>query len=527
MQSTVPVQAGDSSAPQTGGWNEGYVTAVDYPSSYFGELNPVCVALALLQAGLVPPQIQSVCELGFGQGVSIGIHAAGSRHAWYGTDFNPAHAAFAQSLAAASGSGARLFEQSFAEFCSRADLPDFDFICLHGVWSWISQENRRVIVDFARRKLRVGGVLYLSYNTQPGWAGMMPIRDLLARHVDVMAARGPGVVAGIEGAFAFAEKVLSLAPGFTLAHPFVSDWLKGMSSRDGRYLAHEYLNRDWHPMPFAELAEWLTEAKVTFAAPAAPLDRITALNLTSEQQALLAEIPDAVFRESVQDFMVNRQFRRDYWVKGPRRLSPAERLEAIRPHQVVLATHRADVSLKVTGALGEADLTGGVYDRILDTLADHKPTTIGQVADLMQPKGLQFDQVCEALTILHGKGTVFPVQDDAAQVVAATRAEKLNRYIIDKSRGSRGWSFLASPVTGGGIPVSRPQQLFLLARARGQKTPDEWAQTVWQIFSAQNEVMIKDGRTLQGAAENLAELTAQAREFAAKRLPVLTALQIA
>jgi len=44
-------------------------------------------------------------------------------------------------------------------------LPDFDYIGLHGIWSWISDENRQVIVDFIRKKLKVGGVLYISYNT--------------------------------------------------------------------------------------------------------------------------------------------------------------------------------------------------------------------------------------------------------------------------------------------------------------------------------------------------------------------------
>jgi hypothetical protein len=31
---------------------------------------------------------------------------------------------------------------------------------------------------------------------------------------------------------------------------------------------------------------------------------------------LLNELPDPTFRQSVRDFMVNQQFRRDYWIKG-------------------------------------------------------------------------------------------------------------------------------------------------------------------------------------------------------------------
>jgi len=34
------------------------------------------------------------------------------------------------------------------------DLPDFDFIGMHGIWSWISEEDRALIVEFIRRKLK-------------------------------------------------------------------------------------------------------------------------------------------------------------------------------------------------------------------------------------------------------------------------------------------------------------------------------------------------------------------------------------
>ncbi len=108
--------------------------------------------------------------------MSANIHAAASASAWYATDFNPAQASFAQSLAKASGANAHLTDEAFADFCARTDLPNFDSIGLHGIWSWISDENRSVIADFIRRKLKVGGVLYISYNTQPGWAAFAPTK---------------------------------------------------------------------------------------------------------------------------------------------------------------------------------------------------------------------------------------------------------------------------------------------------------------------------------------------------------------
>jgi SAM-dependent methyltransferase len=133
------------------------------------------------------------------------MHAAASVCSWHGTDFNPSQAGFAQELAAASGANAHLFDESFAEFSTR-DLPEFDYIGLHGIWSWISDENRQVIVDFIRKKLKVGGVLYISYNTLPGWGTFAPMRHLMTQHASVMGPTGKGVVSRVDGALEFAQK---------------------------------------------------------------------------------------------------------------------------------------------------------------------------------------------------------------------------------------------------------------------------------------------------------------------------------
>ncbi|NDC10280.1 MAG: methyltransferase, partial [Oxalobacteraceae bacterium] len=119
-------------------WTAGYVADIGYTYGYYQELNPARAKLALLNAGLKAPSTQAACELGFGQGLSINLHAAASDVQWFGTDFNPAQAGFAQELAVGAGLNAKLFDQAFADFAHRADLPEFDFIGLHGIWSWIS-----------------------------------------------------------------------------------------------------------------------------------------------------------------------------------------------------------------------------------------------------------------------------------------------------------------------------------------------------------------------------------------------------
>ena len=82
-------------------------------------------------------------------------------------------------------------------------------------------------------------------------------------------------------------------------------------------------------------------------------------------------------------------------------------------------------------------------------------------------------------------------------------------------------------MTGGGYPVGRLQQLFLLARSQGRKQPSDWAQFTWAQLEARGQRLVKDGKTIDTAEENLADLNTQALTFAEKQLPILKALQIA
>lgn len=511
-------------------WSAGYVAELGYTYGYYTELNPLRINLAFLNRGLAAPNVRHACELGFGQGMSVNIHAAGTSVQWHGTDFNPSQAAFAEELSQIADSGANLKDAKFSDFSAIDDLPEFDFIGLHGIWSWISDENRRVIVDFLSKKLKVGGVLYISYNTLPGWSAFAPIRHLMTEHADVLGAQGLGIVSRIDEAINFADNLLKTNPLFARANPVVAERLERLKTQNRHYLAHEYFNRDWHPMHFATMADWLADAKLQFAGSAHYLDHVESINMSEEQQQFLAAIPDSSFRESVRDFMVNQQFRRDYWVKGLRRITPLEQAEQLRKQRVVLTTHRGDVSMTVNGALGEANLSESVYAPLLDYLADHKVHTIADIERTFSAEQtdqpLTLGQITQAVMVLSGAGSLGLAQSDNAASSAKSKTDKLNLHLFNKARSSGDIGFVASPVTGGGVPLNRFEQLFTASAKHGGTTASELAESVWGILSSQGQRLVKEGQQIESPEDNLAELTRQAEEFTEKKLPVLQALLV-
>lgn len=506
-------------------WSDGYVKGIDYTHDYYRELNPLAARLALLNAGFActAGSTGASCELGFGFGVSVNIHAAASASQWWGTDFNPTQAGFARDLARESGADARLFDQSFADFCHRPDLPEFDFIGLHGIWTWVSDENRRLIVDFVRRRLRVGGVLYVSYNTQPGWAQMVPLRQLMIEHAETMSAPGIGVAGRIDAALDYVDALVDASPGYAALNPAAANRIKNLKGHNRNYLAHEYFNRDWQPMLFSEFARWLEPAKVSFACSALYVDHFDAFNLLAPQVEILGKIPDANFRQSARDLVINRQFRKDYWVKGPRRLESAEQLAALRAHRVILVSDPSDIVLKAGGALVERDLPTHAYGPLIELLADRRPHPLGELE--AQERGLPLGHLLEAVMVLIGKGDVASVQEDSVTESAREASARLNQHLIAESVGASRVRALASPVTGGGLPVQPFHLQMLHARQQGLERPEQWAEMLWQNLLAKGAGIVKPDGGLMSAQEGLQALGDEAQSFAAKLLPALRALK--
>ena len=537
-------------------WGTGYVDEIPYTYGYCDELNPLRLNFALLRAGLALPAVHTACELGFGHGVSVNIHAAGSVTRWHGTDFNPVHANFAQRLAQDAGAHAQLSAERFSEFCSRDDLPAFDYIGMHGIWSWISADNREVLLDFLRRKLKPGGVLYISYNMQPGWASMQPVRKLMNRHFQASAVSAQHAVANatvnaavnaavkpetsvsvrIKAAVDFAQRVFATHPGFAVVNPLLAERVDALSHESPAYLAHEYFNRDWEPMYFSQVASSLVSAGLTYAAPARYVDHIDALNLTTAQRALLSGIADVSLRETTRDFCTNQSLRRDYWIKAPRPLSDDEKQAALRAQRVILALPRAAVVLKVRGALSETMLSEALYGPILDALDSHRPETLQHIEDSVRTQGIALPRIVDAVMVLVNMGVLLNAQDDAQIRAVRPSAAKLNAAICEQARHHGELQFLVSPVSGSGIRVPRVPQLFLLARLHHVQQPEQWAEFASEALRAAACVPGTGTGTVPGSELDLssspatfvdADLKAQARRFAEVHLPILQALGVA
>jgi SAM-dependent methyltransferase len=505
-------------------WGSGYVTDTAYVHDFCRVQTPTILSFAALAKGVAAPGLEgeplTYCDLGCGQGFTANLVAAANPAAEvFAADFNPTHIAGARSLAAAAGMNNIVFrEADFEELLHDSSLPDFDIICMHGVYSWISAQHRQTIVAFIRRRLKPAGLLYVSYDAMPGWAGIAPLRRVLVQHA---AASGALSEIASDHALAFADKLKELGAQFYRMYPHVSAQMDRLKKLPRSYLAHELLTRNWQAFSFVDVAAELADAKLTYLASAHLIDHVDRVNFTEAQQSFLAQITDALLAETTRDMFIGRQFRRDIFVKGLMRLPPLSARERWLRTRFVLSVPADEVQLTFDTALGTLQLRPEIYKPVIEVLNDG-PMTLRELMERPAVSRLEWVSLTDAIKVLVGRGELHPAMPADNQVKRETSTRAFNNAVVARASQSNELGYLASPVTGGGIRADRVSQLYLLAKAQDGANP---ADLMAKMAIMSGHFIEKDGKKLD-PDEMVAALATQVTQIEKQTLPLLNRLGI-
>ena len=160
----------------------------------------------------------------------------------------------------------------------------------HGIYSWVSAANREHIIRIAREKLQPGGMLYISYNTYPGWASFVPIRKML---MDTIADNpNAPIFDQFNEGFRLLEQLTKLKSKYLEATPSVVAQIEQLKTQDRNYVVHEFLNQNWTIFNFGEVAADMARAKLSYVGSAHVMDHLDGMNMTGEQREFLTAIRD-------------------------------------------------------------------------------------------------------------------------------------------------------------------------------------------------------------------------------------------
>lgn len=496
-------------------WTDGYQTTVNYTFGYYKDLSPNFQKFCLLLNGVDCPASHDEhthCELGFGQGVSLNIHAASGFGHFYGTDFNPAHAAHANVLAEQSQTEHYFYDDSFEELLNK-NLPLFDSISLHGIWSWISHENQHIILKFIRKHLKPNGIVYISYNCVTGWAANMPIRELFHSHFKFNST-STNPIQNVSDALNFSEQLLNQNPNFAKANPNALKKVQELKKQNPNYLIHEYLNQDWQCYSFQQVVRTLEDIKLSYAGSTDLNTQLNNINFSDEHQQFLNKIEHPIFKEQCRDYFANTQFRRDLFIRGKNNLTPLQTQQRLSQIPFILLCNPKDIPKTINGYLGEFNLIQDIYEPMgrLFKEKNYQALTIAEIEK--EHSELNYNKILNALVILCHLGLAQPCQLDPSEQMI-NQCQKINLYLLHQASFQSNYQVLACATTGIGIPTNHFTQLFYRAYfVDGLKTAKQFANYVYAVLIDLNWLVLdKEGLAVQDKAKSIQIIQAQAESF--------------
>lgn len=367
----------------------GYLTDVQYTGNFYQFLSPAWLGYIAAINGHAAPPLDgkfSYCELGCGKGITslllAATHPNGEFHA---CDFNAAHIEYAEKLRAEAAIGnVRFHAKSFAQMLE-SSLPAFDFIVLHGVYSWVPEGVRQEIREFAGRCLKPGGLLMVSYNAMPGWAHLQPIRRMMQLHAE--GVQGDSLEKA-RAAYAYVNALARNGAGYFRTVGEAARHLEKVAEKDIRYVAHEYLTPHGDPFYFADVEGAMGASGLHYAGSMTPSNNYPELMIPESFRAGMPAVKSRVALEMHRDFIANTSFRADLYTPRPAvelpREVPLENLGAMAycltnlPERLPLQGERNGVRYDLTKKAGAV--------RAIHALLARGPSL---VADIHAVSGMQ------------------------------------------------------------------------------------------------------------------------------------------
>ncbi len=182
----------------------------------------------------------------------------------------------------------------------------FDYIILHGVFSWVPPELQKTILDVVQSLLNPNGLIYISYNTYPGWHAQMVLRDAMILHCDDNESPEQ-TIKKIPDALRYLKRFFKAADN-EFTH-YNTKRLNALEQHSGSYLYHEFLETHNNPLYVSDFIRKANNSGLQYLSDAL-LAFDNTLILGSQRNTLLSKIDDRFKKLQYMDFMINQRFRR-------------------------------------------------------------------------------------------------------------------------------------------------------------------------------------------------------------------------
>ena len=497
---------------------EAYLRDTPYLWGCFSELSPLFLNYICALNGHRPRDLNqefTYCELGSGNGVTVTALAELLPNGlFYAVDFNEIHIDNSNALLSDTNvENLSFFKTDFNDLKSLPG-PDFDFIVMHGVYSWVNRETRNNIREFIASRLKEGGIVYLSYDSLPGWASIAPLREIVMTHTANMTGDS---LAKAQAGLDFLEFLKNNKAAFFEDNPTAVTFLEQIKDLPLDYVAHEFYGDTVMPAYLEHVANYLQSAGLVFSGSAYPHLNFIDLSVPSDFHDLLKKSSSRIEFETHGDFIRNQRFRKDVFIRSQETMSEKEQETILM--NIPFGTICMEADFKRSVSFGDVALNyvADLFENLIQQLCANSKS-VSQLAQLDQFSAYQPALILDAIRFLTAGGQVVPFA--CATDKPANKDLVANRYSL---RGSYNLEILkhrlfkqksvgmAALDAGMVIEVSMSDALFILCSAEAEReSVSDWAQQ--RLLEKGQEIAIKDGNQSQA-------LVIAVDEFRRTRLP--------
>lgn len=186
----------------------------------------------------------------------------------------------------------------------------FDYIIVHGIWSWVPDAVKDKIFSICRNNLTKHGIAYISYNVYPGWKRQEQLREIMyfaGRDVleEPLEARTRKGLDALKALAEILENDKGLGGGGKLPA------MQKILNHNFYYIAHEYMEAFNDPIYVNGFIEWANRHRLAYIGDTDLHASFVSWMAEHTRERILALAGgDYIAKEFYSDILSDRQFRR-------------------------------------------------------------------------------------------------------------------------------------------------------------------------------------------------------------------------
>lgn len=365
-------------------YNECPYPGYSHGSTHVGRISAIG---RLFGVGTTPPDSARILEIGCGSGINLlAMAQLYPSSEFVGVDFSGKQIAEALGTAASTGIANARFLNLDIRKLEGEGLGRFDYIIVHGIYSWVPEDVRKAILAAARDRLTDNGIALISYNCLPGWRLRGALRDMMLIHT----SRFGDVASKVTQSKALMSYLAEATGGQGAWGQYLKQESETILAADNSYLAHDYLEIHNHALYFRDFLAEASSFGLSFLTEAEPAT-VYLENYPEKVTAPLKAMGlDHVDTEQFLDFVRNRTFRSTLLCRDsvvPERMISPERLAGmyVRTHFDGEKEPRdtGTATFRLPAGRGEVNVADGIAIRVLRRLLEsgRQPLAVSRLTE--------------------------------------------------------------------------------------------------------------------------------------------------